>query len=85
MDKSLFQYLTNTIDDCYNRGEQPSRVLEAMYILSEYMFVSDSGTILEDGDLVWNVYHDQINIINGKTDELLYVISFKQICDIALS
>ena len=82
LNKSLFQYLTNTIDDCYNRGEQPSRVLEAMYILSDYMAVGDSGILLEDGNILWNVYDDHINIINNKTSELLYIISFKQICDI---
>ena len=76
--KSFHQYLTNRINDCETHGLDPTRVLQSLYILSDYMNQAGNSQIdVEDGHALFCIKNDTIDVIDNRTGELLNVISFE--------
>lgn len=76
--KTFHQYLCNRIKDCETHGIEPTRVLEALYILSDYMNqAGDSNIDVEDGHMFCAIYNNHIDVIDNRTGELLNLISFE--------
>lgn len=76
--KSFHQYLHNRINNCETHGVEPSRILEALYTLSDYMNqAGDSRIDIEDGHMFCSIYCEHIDVIDNRTGELLNLISFE--------